>query len=505
MKSKKLFHVCLAGIMSAAMFATAVPAQAALFESGAETETAETAAEPEALFTTEEAEDASQTSAKAASEIKINASTFPDANFRSYVSSMFDKDNSGGLSSSEISAAKEINVSGKNITQLNGLQYFTSLTKLNASNNKISDAGLPNQTITNTKLTYINLSNNKLTRLSVSRCTGGLTVVMCNNNAMTRLVLPKAKYLQKLDYLDISHNKFTTMANAGFTTISNSTLPALTEVNASYNSFTSFNCSGFEGILDLSNNKITSLTGGSEGYQAAAIYLEGSGNTLSKTSKIDFAALGNRVPQRFSCNSAVKSKVVMVTPRLSATMKGTYDQVSISMGSSSDYATYKLEKKVGSGSYKTIASWGEGEFDDPEFAENNYTDYDIQAGNTYTYRLTVSVKVQDRNKNSIEWPVQKIVTVKAVPSAPSISVKNSSTRTVTISWKKVSGADGYNVYMQKKGGKAEWIGKNLTGTSMKKTGLTKGATYYFKANCYVEVNGKKYNSAYSGIKGGTVR
>lgn len=499
MKSKKLFHVCLAGIMSAAMFASTVPVQAAVFESGVEA--AEAEVEPEMLFTTEEAEDASQISSKAASEIKINASTFPDANFRTYVSSMFDKDNSGGLSSAEISAAKEINVSGKNIARLNGVERFTSLTKLNASNNKLTTVDLSK----NTKLTYVNVSNNKLTVLDLRKCTGGLVTVMCSNNAITKVGFPSASTLKKLEYVDVSHNKIASQSSTGLPTLSISKLPDLTEFNGSYNSITSFNCSGFEGILDLSNNKITTLSGGSEGYQAAAIYLEGSGNTLSKTSKIDFAGLGNRVPQRFSCNSAVKSKVAMVTPRLSASMKGTYDQVSISMGSSSDYATYKLEKKVGSGSYKTIASWGEGEFDDPEFAENNYTDYDISAGNIYTYRLTVSVKVQDRNKNSVEWPVQKTVTVKAVPSAPSISVKNSSTRTVTITWKKVSGADGYNVYMQKKGGKAEWIGKNLTGTSMKKTGLTKGATYYFKANCYVEVNGKKYNSAYSAVKGGTIR
>lgn len=508
MKSKKLFHVCIAGIMAAAMAATTVPAGAAAFGDGEEDVAVVEAApagsvEEEVLFSAEESEDASQISSKAASDIKINATTFPDKNFRSYVSSMFDKDGDGSLSSSEISAVKEINVSGKDIAQLNGLKYFTSLTKLNASNNKISNAGFDGgkPKITSSKLTYINLSNNKLTQLNLSGCTGGLTIVMCNNNALTRLALPAAKYLQNLDYIDISNNKFTSMANAGISTISNSTLPSLTEVNASNNSFTSFNCSGFEGILDISNNKITTLSGGTEGYQAAAIYLEGSGNTLSKTSKLNFSTLGNRVPQRFSCNSAVKSKVVMVTPRLAATMKGSFDQVSISIGSSSDRASYTLERKVGSGAYQTIKTWSEGEFDDPEFGEDNYTDYDIQAGGTYTYRLTVSVNVQDRNKNSIPWSASKSVTVKAVPSAPSISVKNTSTRTVTITWKKVSGATGYNIFMgRSKSNVTNCIGKYLTGTSLKRSGLTKGATYYFRANAYVQSGSKRYPGSYSAVK-----
>ena len=64
-------------------------------------------------------------------------------------------------------------------------------------------------------------------------------------------------------------------------------LPNLSEVDASHNAITSFNCAGFKGILDLRNNKITTLalSNATEGCQATSLFLDG--NTLSKTSSVD--------------------------------------------------------------------------------------------------------------------------------------------------------------------------------------------------------------------------
>lgn len=496
MRNKKLYHACMASALSAAMLLTSVPVSAAEFTSG--DAAVEAAAEPEELFTTEEAEDASQAAARAASDpVKINSATFPDANFRSYVSSTFDKDNSGGLSSSEISAVTEINVPGKNIARLNGVERFTSLTRLNASNNKLSSVNLTK----NTRLTYVNLSNNNLKQLDLSKCTRGLTTIMVSNNALTKLTMPGGSYLKKLDYIDISHNQFASQANAGLSNISYSSLENLTEINASNNRLTSFNCSGFEGILDLSNNRITTLSGGNEGYQAAALYLDGSGNTLSKTSKVDFSVLGNRVPSRFTCSSAARSKFVMVTPKVSATLANTLDKVTVSVGASTDNATVRLERRVGSGSYQTLATWEPGELDDPEFGENIYTDNDVDPGKTYTYRVTATVNVQNKDKVPTAWSSSKSVTVKAVPKAPSITVKNAGRRAVTVSWKAVPGASGYNVFMgRNKNNVTNCIAKYTTKTSVKRTGLQSGGTYYFRANAYVQVDGKRYPGSYSAVK-----
>ena len=51
----------------------------------------------------------------ASGDLTINASSFPDATFRNYVSQNFDKNSDGALSKSEIEAVKKISVTGMGI------------------------------------------------------------------------------------------------------------------------------------------------------------------------------------------------------------------------------------------------------------------------------------------------------------------------------------------------------------------------------------------------------
>ncbi|MBQ8513848.1 MAG: hypothetical protein IJ496_00435, partial [Ruminococcus sp.] len=87
--------------------------------------------------------------------IKINAATFPDAKFRSYVSSSLDANKDGELSEAEIAGITSISVSGKGISDLTGIEYFTYLTNLYCGSNQLK---------------YVNLENN--TRLTTLSCAG---------------------------------------------------------------------------------------------------------------------------------------------------------------------------------------------------------------------------------------------------------------------------------------------------------------------------------------------
>ena len=74
------------------------------------------------------------------------------------------------------------------------------------------------------------------------------------------------------------------------------------------------------------------------------------------------------------------------------------------------------------------------------------------------------------------------------------AVKSSSTK-VKISWKKIDGADGYEIAKMTKSGKKYKVQttyterKNVSSTKIK---ATKGKTYYYKVRAYhnVKVNGK---------------
>ena len=72
--------------------------------------------------------------------VNVNATSFPDTKFRSYVSTQFDKDNSGFLSEDEYSVVTTINVAGTDTQDggyrsLEGIAVFTNLEELNCSYN----------------------------------------------------------------------------------------------------------------------------------------------------------------------------------------------------------------------------------------------------------------------------------------------------------------------------------------------------------------------------------
>lgn len=70
------------------------------------------------------------------SGILINATSFPDSAFRTYVATL-DTSNDGKLSDSEISAVTSMNVDNLGIGSLEGIEYFTELETLSCSGNKL--------------------------------------------------------------------------------------------------------------------------------------------------------------------------------------------------------------------------------------------------------------------------------------------------------------------------------------------------------------------------------
>ena len=128
---------------------------------------------------------------KAAGDVKINSTNFPDSTFRSYVSTNFDSDKNGSLSSSEIAKATTVDVLGKSsITKLKGIEYLTALNYLDFTGTGVTSVDLSKNTnltklYTNTKLSSLNVSKNtNLQTLSV----GGLTSLdVTKNTKLTRL------------------------------------------------------------------------------------------------------------------------------------------------------------------------------------------------------------------------------------------------------------------------------------------------------------------------------
>ena len=116
----------------------------------------------------------------------IDATSFPDATFRAYVSTNFDTDKDGYLSKEEIASVKEITVSNKGITDLKGVEHFTALYYLSCYDNQLTALDVSK----NTALEYLYCYNNRLTKLDVSKNTL-LKSLKCYKNQLATLNLSK--------------------------------------------------------------------------------------------------------------------------------------------------------------------------------------------------------------------------------------------------------------------------------------------------------------------------
>ncbi|MCI7304005.1 MAG: leucine-rich repeat protein [Clostridiales Family XIII bacterium] len=119
-----------------------------------------------------------------------------------------------------------------------------------------------------------------------------------------------------------------------------------------------------------------------------------------------------------------------------------------------------------------------------------WTDKKVKAGQTYYYRI----------KPAVESKWSKPVKAKAVPKRPLLKTKGLRGKKAKLSWKKVSGADGYFVYRaEKQNGKYKKI-KTIKGN---KTSFTdhklKKKRYYYKVKAYDKIGKKSYTSSYSNV------
>ena len=179
--------------------------------------------------------------------IAINASNFPDPDFRTYVKAEFDKDNNNSLSDTERKTATVINVKDKLIETLEGIEFFPNLKELDCSINQLSRLDVSQNTALekldcstnqlaslnlskNAKLKYLYCNQNELTSLDVSKNTG-LDLLNCNRNRLTSLDVSQTA----VTTLNASDNKIDINVEETPRTFDLSTLPGKFDVTKATN------------------------------------------------------------------------------------------------------------------------------------------------------------------------------------------------------------------------------------------------------------------------------
>ena len=190
---------------------------------------------------------------------------FPDANFRAYLKAQpYGTDNM--ITPDELPSITTINVHGKHISDLTGIELFTSLTELDCAMNSLTTLNVSALT----QLTKLNCWSNQLTSLNLLDL-DNLEWLAADDNALTTLVLPRNS---SLSYVNVSSNQLTSLNLYSQTTLDNlhcdnnaltsldlSRCTRLTQLYCSGNDLTSLDLSALTALEHLycQDNALTSL------------------------------------------------------------------------------------------------------------------------------------------------------------------------------------------------------------------------------------------------------
>ena len=221
-----------------------------------------------------------------------------------------------------------------------------------------------------------------------------------------------------------------------------------------------------------------------EGVDYKVVY---SNNVNPGKAKVAITGKGNYTGTKTIANAFVIKPAKVTTLK----QKTSYDTKSISMTwkksiGVTGYEVYRATSK--NGKYTKIAST----------SSATYKNSKLKAGTKYYYKVRAYKTV---NKEKIYGNYSSVITMSTKTAAPSINV-TAGKKQAKITWKKVAGATGYEVYMStSKNGSYKKI-KTATSksTSYSKTKLTKGKKYFFKVKAYSKINGKKVYSNWSAVK-----
>ena len=203
--------------------------------------------------------------AEGETDVSINETNFPDANFRTVVKE-YDTDKDENLSRVEIEAVKEIKCYHKDIRSLTGIEYFTALQTLKCYSNQLTSLDISG----NTALKSLDCAKNQLAALDVSQNTA-LESLDCADNQLTTLDVSRNTALESLDCaknqlttLDVSQNTALESLNCAdnqVTSLDISQNTALESLICASNKLTALNVSGNATLkfLNCESNELTAL------------------------------------------------------------------------------------------------------------------------------------------------------------------------------------------------------------------------------------------------------
>jgi len=459
----------------------------------------------------------------------------PDANFRKVINELVfdnavkDDDNLTVEMQEKIAAyTDKLDISGKEISNLLGIQYFTGIKELDCSHNALALldlSKLPN--IVNVKADY-----NDLADVTFDKEAKPETIDLSNNNLVT---LNLAGFTS-VKSLDVSNNKLTTLNLAG--------LYQLTTLDCSDNALSSFGVEGLVGLETLvsDNNAIVTMNVSSlknlkvlenrksevtlklqkvSTSDAGVVLPTGAAKPVAISDKGTYKEAENAiiwdkatdVPSSFTYTYQITGSKQMVTVTVNVdktemvknvlsldkvttltTASKAYNKVKLTWSGVDGATGYRIYRSTSKTSgFKKVKSI-------TTSSKVTYTNSNVSCGTTYYYKVRAYRLVDGNYYFGAYSPV---VSAKAKPATPaSFKAAKASRTKVKVTWKAVTGASGYRIYRStSKTGGFSSIKTVKSGASSSYTKKTKrNKTYYYKMRAYTTVNGKKVWGAYTTVK-----
>ena len=189
-------------------------------------------------------------------------------------------------------------------------------------------------------------------------------------------------------------------------------------------------------------------------------------------------------------SDVVSKKLKLNAPKNLYVARDTYNSLKVTWEKSSGASYYELYRKEGEkGSWKKIKTYKK------DVKEAKVTS--LKAGTYYHFKVRARRYSGD---DAVYSSYSNVDYARPQLSKPLITVTKKNSSSVKVSWKAISGANGYQLYYAVGNGTY----KKVYTASSKETdvlvySLKKGKTYGYKVRAYRNVDGKKVYSSFSAV------
>ena len=499
---------------------------------------------PEVTLIPENEKDLSR-SARAAGDVAINATNFPDKNFRKYIAKKYDENKDGVLSKKEQDSVLKINIpyveeSEPVIRNLKGVEFFINLETLDCINTGVTDLDVSK----NTKLEHLSVYSSPVKKLDLRKNTK-LKHLDVGSSDVKKLDLRKNTKLEYLCFmyssiktLDLSKNTELLTVIGWGSDLLELKLPQNSKLEALYcdnNELVSLDVSNQKKLkhLDVDENKITSLD---VRNSAELEFLSCKSNELtdidvSNNAKLEELHIDENKIAKINISSNEKLRVLYCSenkltkintsknPKLYwlSARKNKISGLDVSKNPELG-VLYCEDNKISSikgldkcikmeylwisnnklKSIPSLQNMNELGYDQDTLLEDAHW-FNIN-GNYFT-ASELKAKLPKRFLTNKQW-LKTVVDSQKLVKQEEVKLSNQSANSLKITWKQTPDAKGYEVHRAtSKNGAYKAIqtvkgAKTLSYTDKK---LKNGATYYYKVRAYKTVNAKKVYGAYSDI------